>query len=348
MTIFAQSIFLVLGVTPLTSNGLYVAFLLIVQWFTFFTSHWEHYHTGTFFMGYVGACDAQLAIMLLYIVAFLSSLIAPGTFPHGESLWATKMFADISIGDAILLFIVLNAAIACVRCAWSIMNHYRKPDTQTRRDKEIQQRNESISVISDGDDHHEEIDMYVPPTPLLSFRDALLDLTPLLATSILFFAWVLMAHFSTITEHQKLSDDTVINYTSLFQRDFMWYTSVGGAIFGVHLTTLNVARVSNQVFPRIVPQFVFAALGMLVHMLNLVFRLAFGVAPIDEAVLIYIVFGYSVLYYLVFVIIVGYGFCNALGINAFKIKKRQENLDHVVIDNSEHSDTSTTHSPDEV
>ncbi len=324
---------LVLGVTPLTSPGPYIALIFVIQWFTFFTSHWEHYHTGTFFMGYVGACDAQLAIMLLFFVAFLSSLIAPQVFPQGEGIWSTKMFLNISIGDAVYMFIIMNAVVACFRCAWSIFNHYRKPSTQTRRDREAQHRYESIAI--NGGYDTDEVGMYVPSTPNSNFRDALCDLIPLLVTAVMFFGWLVMAHFSTISEFSG-----TVKYTNLFQRDFMFYTSVGGMIFGVHLTTMNVARTTNQVYSRFTPQYVFVTLGMFIHMFSLVLRLAFQTPLINDSILIYVVFGYTVLYYLLFVVLVGRGFTSALNIYAFRIKKKVslvEEHPQVIVDSDSES-----------
>lgn len=39
-------------------------------WITFFTAHWEHYHTNTFYMGYLNACDAQNMIIALLIIFY--------------------------------------------------------------------------------------------------------------------------------------------------------------------------------------------------------------------------------------------------------------------------------------
>lgn len=39
-------------------------------WITFFTAHWEHFHTNVFYMGYLNACDAQNLIIALLVGVF--------------------------------------------------------------------------------------------------------------------------------------------------------------------------------------------------------------------------------------------------------------------------------------
>ncbi|KAL0476449.1 ethanolaminephosphotransferase [Acrasis kona] len=308
LTIFILCLCATCGVTPLNKSPFYICSVLAVYWFGFFTAHWEHYHTGTFYMGYIGPCDAQVAIILMFIIAFFSCLIAPGKYPHGGGVWTTEMLYGITIGDALVFIVGANAVGAVIKCSWSIYSHFKTTRTRTRRN----QLEEEPQL---GDEFRAN-----PGRQLLS---ALTDLLPLCLMTFIFFSWIILAYCAKINEHEALSDGTVISYSNLLERDFMWYTYTCGVVFGVFLTTLNVSRVTYQVFPRFASQFVFSLVGVIVHLVNLMIFNISSKSVIDPRLLGYFVFAYTVVYYLVFVILIGNTFCDEMGIRAFFITRSQ-------------------------
>jgi len=110
-------------------------YIYISIWCAFHTAHWEHFHTGTFYMGYLSACDGQnLVIFMLIITNFV-----------GSHIWTVLKvpFLDISFSDFLLYNIFWNSSLGTLRNLQATLKHcyYRTNGDNHQEQQQVQSLN---------------------------------------------------------------------------------------------------------------------------------------------------------------------------------------------------------------
>lgn len=147
-------------------------------------------------------------------------------------------------------------------------------------------------------------------TPIQSF---IVDLLPLSALSISFIAYSIL-----VAPH-------------IWHSHYFTTCITFGLVFGIILTTYNIARVSETPFFAINKQFVASIAPLFLLVLNsspMVYGHMFGLhAPlVSEVSMLYLVLAYESAFYVVFAASIIRSFCRTLGINAFSITREKEKM----------------------
>jgi len=259
-TILPVTYLVAMGHTPLNFgtflSDMGVLLVHVVMLFAFYTAHWEHHHTGSFYMGYASASDGQFAVIAVHLVAFIYNIFSQDTSLVG--FYQLKVLGA-TIGFWILLVTMLASIASPLTSIYHVMQHYR-------------QKSKSIDQVNNPIDSDDTIDLesgnqgrqfkQIEKNSALKFTqdmgNAMVDL--------LVLAIFLALYFSMTIISRSLPED-VAGY-SFYQTNWIIIYVIGGLTFGVYLTTMNISRVSNQPYPRFTKQYVIMLLPIMLFILN--------------------------------------------------------------------------------
>lgn len=107
LTHLAHILTFICGKSP--TNFPYFAIFLGVLWIAFYNAHWEHYHRGVFFLGYLSACDGQVFVMAVCICTGILGDNSAWKIPF-------KLFGfNITFGDLFVLVILVSGIFTILR-----------------------------------------------------------------------------------------------------------------------------------------------------------------------------------------------------------------------------------------
>lgn len=307
MTIFAQSLMTLIGISA-SHAPILAALTLINMWFSFFTAHWEHYHTDYFFMGYIGACDGQLIIIGLYFTGVYAHWTNPILYPTTVHYFLNNTFIvpftnwELSYGSGWIAFAHFNGFISVGRCIVAVLLYYL---TNGTRDEQREKN----------------------PNKRSSFIGAMIDLLPLCILSSTWFAWICINHFfsAPIDPVSPVhSSHPMAALTTVWERDCMWFITTGGLAFGIHLTSINVCRVTHQKFELFSFQNLVSNGLIEIQIVNSLIRILFGVIIVEETLLLRILCITMLAIYLDFVVDIALNFSKAKNIWVFKLGIRNQ------------------------
>jgi ethanolaminephosphotransferase len=90
-------------------NYPFFAIFLAVLWISFYNAHWEHYHRGEFFLGYLSACDGQVFVTAICILTGIMGDSSAWKIPF-------KLFGfNISFADLFILAIFVPLVLTILR-----------------------------------------------------------------------------------------------------------------------------------------------------------------------------------------------------------------------------------------
>lgn len=258
---------------------------VVGMWFAFFTAHFEHLHTKCFYVGLVGVPDAQL----LVVVACLVTTYCGYTFWTGAAIDMLAQFVTDYLPTS-MIHSILPLVESVSEAAPLVIRNITLGDMLM------------WSVVAGGIVGGFRCVFVVAHRVSIA---ALVDLLPLTILSVSFTAYTILAEPIWISQY--------FSVCTMF-----------GLVFGIILTSYNVARVSESPFFVMNKQCNIALVPLVVLVLNSLPAfygsiIGLDAPPVDETLMLYGVFIFETIHYVIFASSVIRSFCRALAINAFTV-----------------------------
>jgi ethanolaminephosphotransferase len=118
VTAFTMTTTLLGGKDP--SNFPSMIWLWIIIFGSFIICHWEHYHTGVFYLGYAGPCDAQVMIIATLLVSAILNDISIWKVPLSELLGYDHFLLNYSYGDLCMFITCAGGLLSIVQSTYQV------------------------------------------------------------------------------------------------------------------------------------------------------------------------------------------------------------------------------------
>ncbi|KAL9645197.1 hypothetical protein ABK040_002398 [Willaertia magna] len=327
LTVLTLCMLMVLGEIP---PNLLIGMILvhIIMMLAFYTAHWEHFHTNTFYMGHICASDGQFAVIGVYLITFIYNVfIQDSKISSIVALWqSNQLFGLFSFGALVLIITMFGTVISPITSVFHVISFYRNVSQNIEKDlRQSQELDETnISILEEEEEQQQSNRPQRDFTKYSNLRfkkDVTNASVDLLILFIFFALYLTMCVLSGLTVIDKTKG------TTFLEENYVILMVIGGLTFGVFLTTMNIARVTSQPFPRFTKQYVLTLTPIAIFILNNFTRvLSVNTnAFINEKVLLLLILVWDICFYLLFAVSTVSEFCECLGIKAFKLVHHSSN-----------------------
>ncbi|KAG2379605.1 hypothetical protein C9374_006722 [Naegleria lovaniensis] len=329
MSILCLSFLIALGETPYKSSALLSetttffsdvgrVTLHLIMMFAFYGAHWEHYHTGRFYMGFVSASDGQFAVIGVHLASCIYNMIQTGSNVVG---FGQQTILGMSLAFWIILITTVGTLASPAFAVFHVLKHYRQRSKNMESDLSNSYNNSQEEAFPN--EPNMDLESGASAISTQQFKKySMLKMSQELANAVLdlLVVFIFFALYFSMTLISRIIPSDVAGAKSFYQTNWISIYVVGALTFGIYLTTMNIARVTNQPYPRFTKQYVIMLLPMIMFVVNgltMIFSSTGPLIPAKGLLIFNLV--WASCFYLFFAVSVVWEFCKGLNIYAFRL-----------------------------
>ncbi|KAF0974143.1 hypothetical protein FDP41_006753 [Naegleria fowleri] len=298
--------------------------LHLIMMFAFYGAHWEHYHTGRFYMGFVSASDGQFAVVGVHLASCIYNLFQSGSNVVG---FGQQTILGMSLAFWIILITTMGTLASPAFAVFHVLKHYRQRSKNLESDLSNSHNNSQEETFPNEPNLDLESGSSISTQQFKKY--SILKMSQELGNAVLdlLVVFIFFAVYFSMTLISRIIPADVAGDNSFYQTNWISIYVVGALTFGIYLTTMNIARVTNHPYPRFTKQYVIMLLPMIIFVLNgltMIFSSKGPLIPAKGLLIFNLVWSSS--FYLFFAVSVVWEFCKGLNIYAFRLSPGSSTL----------------------